>query len=187
MSKTPESDPRHGTEEEVRPHVFDGIEEYNKRLPNWWLLTFYGAIAFAIVYWFYYAHADLAPSDGVRVTAEIARIEAAKLSSNLVIDDEHLWQMSQSPAFIAGGKATFNSLCAACHLTSLRGKEESAAAIGPSLVDTEWVHGGQPTDIYRVIDAGVLEKGMPAWGPVLGTKKAAEVAAYVLSFHREGE
>ena len=35
-------------------HVYDDIEEADNNLPTWWLLTFYGAIAFGLVYWFYY-------------------------------------------------------------------------------------------------------------------------------------
>ena len=34
---------------------------------------------------------------------------------------------------------------------------------------------------------GVLAKGMPTWGPVLGAKKIGEVTAYILSKHKEGE
>ena len=181
----PTRPPRPEAEEEVRKHVFDGIQEYNKRLPNWWLLTFYGSIVFAFGYWFYYVHSNLPVSDGERVVAELARIDAQKMSSNIVVDDDHLWQMSGNPVLVAGGKDTFNSLCAACHLASLRGKSESAAAIGPNLIDDEWIHGSQPEQIYATIDAGVLAKGMPAWGPVLGTKKVAEVAAYVLSFRKD--
>jgi cytochrome c oxidase cbb3-type subunit 3 len=37
------------------------------------------------------------------------------------------------------------------------------------------------------VTSGVLVKGMPTWGPVLGPKRIAEVVAYVLSHHREGE
>jgi cytochrome c oxidase cbb3-type subunit III len=48
-------------------------------------------------------------------------------------------------------------------------------------VDGVWIQGGDPMAIYRVIDAGILDKGMPAWGPVLGSRKTAEVTAYVLS------
>ena len=39
----------------------------------------------------------------------------------------------------------------------------------------------------KLINEGVLAKGMPAWGPVLGAKKVTEVSAYILSFHQEGE
>lgn len=167
----------------VRKHVYDGIEEFNKRLPNWWLFTLYITIAFSIGYWFYYAQSGLPPSDGDAVEAEIARIQTAKLSTDLVIADPNLWDMSTNAAFVASGKETYDSLCAACHLPSLRGKAESPAAIGPDLTDDEWVHGANPVDLYKVVDEGVLAKGMPPWGPTLGTKKTAEVVAFILSHH----
>lgn len=170
-------------EDSVRAHVYDGIEEYNKRLPNWWLFTLYITIVFSIGYWFYYAQSGMVPSDGYLVEAEIARIDAAKMASNLVIEDDSLWQMSRNAVFTDGGKQTYASLCAACHLPSLRGKSENPAAIGPDLTDGEWIHGAQPVQIYRIVEGGVLEKGMPAWGPVLGANKTAEVVAYLLSHH----
>jgi cytochrome c oxidase cbb3-type subunit III len=168
-------------DENLRPHVYDGIQEYDNRLPNWWLYTLYGAIVFTIGYWFYYAHSDLAADDGARVVAEMARIDAAKLANQVDLNDETLWQMSRNSVFTNAGRESYLSLCAACHLPSLRGQAESPAAIGPSLVDGVWIHGGDPMAIYRVIDAGILDKGMPAWGPVLGSRKTAEVTAYVLS------
>lgn len=167
----------------VRKHVYDGIEEFNKRLPNWWLFTLYITIAFSIGYWFYYAQSGLPASDGDAVEAEIARIQTAKLTSDLVIEDPNLWEMSRNEAFIASGKQTFDSLCATCHFTSLKGKTESPAAIGPDLTDAEWVHGANPTDLYKVVDEGVLTAGMPPWGPTLGVKGTAEVVAYILSYH----
>jgi cytochrome c oxidase cbb3-type subunit 3 len=69
----------------------------------------------------------------------------------------------------------------------MRGKTESPAAIGPDLTDTTWVHGGKPTEVYDLIMKGVLTKGMPTWGPVLGAKKVGEVTAYIMSKHKEGE
>src|SRR5690606_13890261 len=107
------------------------IEEFNKRLPNWWLFTLYGAIAFTIGYWFYYAQSGIPLNDGEKIERELARIEAAKMASDLIIDDEHLWQMSRNAAFVDAGRETYNSLCVACHLASLKGKAESPAAIGP--------------------------------------------------------
>ncbi|GAB5558924.1 MAG: hypothetical protein SynsKO_05710 [Synoicihabitans sp.] len=166
-----------------RKHVYDGIEEFNKRLPNWWLFTLYITIAFSIGYWFYYAQTGIPMSDGDRVEAEIARIELAKLTTDIVIADDSLWAMSQNPDFINAGKATYDSLCVACHLPSLKGKTESPAAIGPDLTDSEWIHGDNPVAIYKTVDEGILAKGMPPWGPTLGTKKTAEVVAFVLSYH----
>ena len=93
--------------------------------------------------------------------------------------------MSQNPTFVESGKAIFTANCAACHLVSLRGKSENPAAIGPDLTDTTWIHGGRPLEVYNVITKGVLVKGMPTWGPVLGARKISEVAAYVLSKHQD--
>lgn len=171
----------------VRPHVFDGIAEYNRRLPNWWLLTFYGAIFFSIGYWFYYAQSGIPLSDAATVDLEIQRIEAAKMADAPQIDDPGLWKMSRNAVFVAAGRETFDSMCASCHLTSMRGQSESPVAVGPDLTDNIWIHGGTPTEVYHIVHEGVLEKGMPAWGPVLGPRKVAETAAYILSRHQEGE
>ena len=168
----------------IREHTYDGIQEFNKRLPNWWLFTLYIMIVFWVGYWFYYAQSGIPPSDGAKIDAEIARIKAEKLSSNLTIDDDSLWQMSQTDSFVSAGKATFDSLCVACHLPSLRGKGENPAAIGPDLTDNVWIHGGKPTDLFNTVTNGVATAGMPSWGPVLGTQKTAEVVAYVLSHHQ---
>jgi cytochrome c oxidase cbb3-type subunit III len=174
-------------EDPIRPHSYDGIQEYDKRLPNWWLYTLYITIVFWVGYWGYYQWLGVGTTGAQRVERQLAKIEADKLASNSKPDDATLWQMSRNVAFVDAGRATFNSNCVACHLASMRGKGESPAAIGPDLTDTKWVHGGKPTDIYSTITNGVLVKGMPTWGPVLGPKKITELVAYVLSKHLEGE
>lgn len=173
-------------EDPIRPHVFDGIAEYDKRLPNWWLHTLYLTIAFSIGYWGYYEWFRAGPTGEQAVVAAMAKIEAERLVAAKV-DDASLWKMSQNAAFVEAGRATYASNCAACHLASLRGKGESVAAIGPDLTDTAWLHGGKPTEIHDLITKGVLAKGMPTWGPVLGAKKITEVTAFILSKHKEGE
>ncbi|HEX7631994.1 MAG TPA: cytochrome c, partial [Lacunisphaera sp.] len=104
-----------------------------------------------------------------------------------VTNDALFWEMSRNPVFVEAGKQTFQANCVACHLASLRGKSENPTAIGPDLTDTAWIHGGTPKEIYATASKGVLAKGMPAWEPVLGQKKTAEVVAYLLSHHHQGE
>lgn len=172
----------------LRDHIYDGIQEYDQRLPNWWLYTLYGAIVFWVVYWFVYMIAGLMPTDGARVDAAMAKIAAVKMASSIdVTNDRLFWEMSRNPVFVAAGQQTFNSLCIPCHLPSMRGKSENPTAVGPDLTDQAWIHGGTPKEIYATVSKGVLAKGMPTWEPVLGQKKTAEVVAYVLSRHQPGE
>jgi len=167
--------------EPIRPHVFDGIQEYDKRLPNWWLMTLYGAIVFWAGYWAYYQRAHLGQTNVETVEQQLAVIEATRLANAPSLDDASLWKMSRNPIFIEAGRATYNTTCASCHTEKLTG------AIGPDLVDRLWIHGGKAMDLYATVDKGVLTKGMPAWGPVLGSKKVSETVAYILSHHQEGE
>jgi cytochrome c oxidase cbb3-type subunit III len=171
----------------IREHVYDGIQEYDQRLPNWWLYTLYGAIVFWILYWFISMSAGLVPEDGEQVDAAMARVAADKLASSIdVTDDARFWEMSRNPVFVEAGKQAYQANCVACHLASLRGKSENPAAIGPDLTDAGWLHGGTPKEVYATAARGILAKGMPAWEPVLGQKKTAEVVAYLLS-HRQPE
>jgi len=168
-------------EDPLRPHSYDGIREYDKRLPRWWLMTLYGAMVFSVVYWAYY-HAyefGMPPAQALeRAMAENAERMARESG---VIDDERLWKMSGDARVITAGKVTFDTTCAACH------KPDMTGLIGPNLVDHEWIHGGAPMDSVKIIQEGVLAKGMPAWGPLLGKQKIAEVTAYIFSHHKPGE
>jgi cytochrome c oxidase cbb3-type subunit 3 len=167
--------------EDLRPHTFDGIQEYDKRLPNWWLWTFYLAIIYAVGYWTLGHNMGLAPDPGSALKSQMfeARTEALKNSPQM--SDEKLWAMSQDAAIIGAGKQTFETTCAACHRPDLTGQ------IGPNLRDQQWVHGGTPLVVAKTITEGVLAKGMPAWAPILGSKKIGEVCAYIFSYHHEGE
>ena len=176
------------SEEKLRPHSYDGIQEFDKRLPNWWLLTLYGAIAFAVVYWFVVYESSVVLPDGERITREMNRIEAEKLGKLVaMLNDDNLWKMSQNPEFVAKGAATYKDTCASCHGAGLRGREEDSKLIGVNLTDQNWIHGGLPTQIFGTVKNGVSGPGMPAWGPVLGDSRIAQVVAYVLSHHKQGE
>jgi cytochrome c oxidase cbb3-type subunit III len=172
-------------EDPLRPHTYDGIQEYDKRLPNWWLFTLYGAMVFSFVYWLFYHLSGVGLNPKQALAQELAAVEAARLASSLgTLSDADLWAASRNPQFVEPGKTVFTANCVACHLSSLRGKDENPAAVGPSLVDNVWIHGNRPADLRTTVTAGVLAKGMPAWGPVLGDKKVVEAVAYVLSYHQ---
>ncbi len=84
-----------------------------------------------------------------------------------------------TPESVSAGEKVFAQNCAACHGANLQG------GIGPTFLDTEWLHGGQATDIIRTITQGVPAKGMIAWGPILSPEQINQVAAYVVSRHSE--
>lgn len=177
------------TEDPLRPHTYDGIREFDKRLPNWWLFTLYGAMVFWVGYWSYFEWWHEGRTGPQEVAAAMTVIEAERLASMSAtkLDDATLWQMSRNPVFVEAGRVTFNSICMTCHLTSLRGKSENPMAVGPDLTDQIWIHGGRPVEIMATVTNGVPAKGMPTWGPIFGQKKVTEVVAYVLSHHHEGE
>lgn len=164
----------------LKEHSYDGIQEYDQRLPRWWLITLYGAIAFSVVYWlvnqFYFA----SQSQTERIDKEMQDIQAIKLANSIdVTNDEMFWDMSQNSEFVSKGEKTFQATCTACHGTDLKG------GIGFNLVDDTWVHGAKPSDIYLTIENGVPEKGMQAWGEQLGQKRITELVAYILNKNDE--
>lgn len=163
----------------IRPHVYDGIQEFDNRLPNWWLWTFYAACIFSVLYWFSFYDAEVMPSDFERIDAQMAKIEEARLAAIGEVSNETLWQMAANPGFIEAGKLIFKDKCVACHGENLQG------GIGLNLVDAEWKWGNQPLSIFAIVKGGSPDKtaGMQAWIAELGPTKVSQVVAYVLSHH----
>lgn len=186
----PESDTNPPKETpDLRPHVYDGIQEYDQKLPNWWLFTFYGAIAIFVVYWLGYYQFPVIPTDEQYLKEAMAKIDTARLQELASINDDRLWEMSRDPKVVEAGKATFMSTCVACHGADLRGKKGNPLLPGLDLTDQEWKYGHNPTDVLKIVRKGSpdLTKGMPTWEPVLGVKRVVEVVAFVFSHHQKGE
>lgn len=159
-------------------HEYDGIQEFDQRLPNWWLITLYGAIVFAVGYWFFYFQSNVGESDVEKLDRQLAIIQEKNLEATLaMLDNDNLWEMSEDPAMVAAGRETYTAVCVACHGAELEG------GVGFNLADAEWVHPQDAVGVYKVIEEGVAGSGMAAWGGVLGPKRVAEVTAYVLSYH----
>lgn len=183
--------PSPNNEPQLRDHIYDGIQEYDQKLPNWWLFTLYIAIAWFVVHWLCYYQLGLGSSDTVVIDKAMAEMQTARDKQMESISDEQLWALSRDPAAVEAGKATFMTpgMCVTCHGPDLTGMLSGAKLPGLPLSDQEWKHGGKPTEIFKIVRKGSpdITKGMAAWELVLGMKRVSEVVAFVLSHHKEGE
>ncbi len=182
----------------LRAHVYDGIQEFDQKLPNWWLFTLWTACIFFLFYWMAYYQFGFAKSDEQRLDPVIAELREKRTAQVLAMldDPNKLWEMSRDPAFVSEGEQIYNNACVVCHGPNLGGTTEAAQYIGRSLVDSEWTYGGESTEIYQMIyngtpnPADAMKTGamiMPPQGTLLGAEKTAKVTAFVLSKHSRPE
>src|SRR5262245_9898648 len=168
----------------LREHAFDGIQEFDNRLPNWWLWSLYATCLFSVGYWIAYHTLGVAALPGEAYVAEqreaAARIEA-RLAANPVTE-ELLLKLASEPAVVEKGAAIFKnpSQCAQCHGPDGNGIVGGANGNGPNLTDDFWLHGGAPMEIYRTVRDGWPDKGMQAWKD-RGEQFVQRVVAFVLS------
>jgi cytochrome c oxidase cbb3-type subunit 3 len=183
--------PSPNNEPVLRDHVYDGIQEYDQKLPNWWLFTLYIAIAYFVIHWLCYYQLGLGSSDTLVMDKVMAEMQQARDKQMESITDEQLWALSRNPAAVEAGKAIFMTQgnCVTCHGPDLSATLAGAKLFGLPLNDQEWKHGGKPTEIFKIVRKGSpdVSKGMAAWELVLGMKRVSEVVAFVLSHHKEGE
>ncbi|MBS2018881.1 MAG: c-type cytochrome [Deltaproteobacteria bacterium] len=159
-------------------HEVDGIQEYDNKLPNWWLYTLYGTVAFAVVYWFHYHVAGYGALPTAELQAEndkAAAIAAERIKKEGVLTPEALTALSHDKGTLEQGKQVFAQTCAQCH------RGDGGGMVGPNLTDEFWLHGAAPDKILETISKGVPDKGMPAWGPQLGADRTRAVTAFVIS------
>jgi len=90
--------------------------------------------------------------------------------------DQQLWDMSKNPKTVKEGAELFQLACASCHVP----EPQNPALI---LKDNVWYHGGKPTEIFHSVYTGNTEKGMVAYGMMLGIPKTSQLVAYILSMH----
>jgi cytochrome c oxidase cbb3-type subunit 3 len=157
----------------LRAHEFDGVREFDNRLPNWWLWSFYLACLFSVGYWFHYHVLGTGPLPAAEYQSELEAAAEKALAAE--VTDESLEKLAQEPAAVAAGKQIWLVHCFACH------KEDGGGSIGPNMTDKFWIHGGSPTAIHATIVNGVVEKGMLAWKNIIGPTACRQVAAYVLT------
>jgi cytochrome c oxidase cbb3-type subunit 3 len=176
----------------LREHEFDGIQEYDQKLPNWWLFTFYIAIVFFVLGWVaYYQLPLMMMNDHEQLTAKldvIAKKKEVELERILsTLNDESLMEMSKDSTHTAAGKAIFDMKCSPCHGVDLSAKLNGMVLPGVPLNDKEWKYGGKPLEIMKTVTNGSpdITKGMIAWKDQLGPSEIAQVIAYILSKQAE--
>jgi cytochrome c oxidase cbb3-type subunit 3 len=137
---------------DTRAHTFDGIQEFDSRLPNWWLWSFYIACVFSVFYWVFFHTIGIGdlPSEAYLHEQQLAATRMEERLASNPVSDEVLLKMASEPAFVAEGKKMFEDMtkCALCH------KADGSGLIGPNLTDDMWIYGGKPMDIYTSILRG---------------------------------
>jgi len=186
---------------ETTGHEWDGIKEYNKPLPRWWLWTFYATIVWAVLYTIAYpawpgireaTPGLLGFSTRAQVAEDIASFEAANAGINERLASVELTEIAQDPdlnqfAQNAGG-AVFRTWCAQCH-----GSGAAGAKGYPNLLDDDWLWGGDIEAIHATIAHGIRNEDdpdarwsqMPAFGEILAEEELAQVVNYVMSLSEE--
>ncbi|SPF79937.1 cytochrome-c oxidase, cbb3-type subunit III [Pseudoprimorskyibacter insulae] len=184
---------------ETTGHEWDGIKEYNKPLPKWWLWTFYICIVWGIGYSIAYpawpgltgaTPGVLGFSTRGQVAEDIAKFEEANSAINEKLAAAELTEIAGDPelngyALNAGG-AVFRTWCAQCHGSG------AAGAVGyPNLLDDDWLWGGTIEDIHTTISHGIRNETdadaryseMPAFGrdELLEEGDVDAVVNYVMS------
>ena len=181
-----------GETNETTGHVYDGIEEYDNPLPQWWVMMFWATIVFAVGYIAAYGLGNMngfltVEVDGKQVpwsaTAQWQNevqqfdIKVAPLFAEYAATP--IVELVNNEAALQTGQRLFKSNCSVCHGSSAKGSQGF-----PNLTDNDWLHGGTPEDIVKTITDGRIGM-MPAKGlmPAMTDEQVVATAQYVRSLN----
>lgn len=159
----------------LRPKMSDGIEEFDKPLPLWWVWLFNLAIVYAFVNMIWYHVLDKPGLDEELAQDQKELAQKVAMQQPIATSADELSKLVHDPKRVEEGQGVYASNCASCH------GQLGEGTVGPNLTDKFWVHGGTADQVLSTIAEGVPAKGMLAWGPILGQQKMESVLAYVLS------
>ncbi|MCL3882044.1 cytochrome-c oxidase, cbb3-type subunit III [Marivita sp. GX14005] len=186
---------------ETTGHEWDGIKEYNKPLPRWWLWTFYATIVWGVLYTIAYpawpgireaTPGLLGYSTRAEVAKDIDAFAAANAGINETLASVELTEIQNDPELQQyaqnAGAAVFRTWCAQCH-----GSGAAGAKGYPNLLDDDWLWGGDIEAIHETIAHGIRNEDdpdaryseMPAFGDLLEGEEIVQVVNYVMSLSGE--
>jgi len=195
-----------GVEEgESMGHSFDGIEELNNPLPQWWSTFFLVTIVWGFGYLLMYPGLgnfkglfDWSSSNQGILNIEESKAKALNAKENNLIvqydmevkaaDAKYgpifnafaarsIEDLASDEAALKVGQRLFIQNCSQCHGSDARGTTGF-----PNLADKDWLYGGSAEEIKQSIMHGRKAQGMMAWESALGGDQGVkDMAAYVLS------
>lgn len=158
-------------------HAYDGIQELNHPLPNWWNTIFFISCVFGVGYWAYYSFLG-GPSlkdEFHRDHAHIVALQEEFKKQNSAFNQEYYDKMVADGG-LQKGQEVFELNCLPCHAEKGRGD------IGPNLTDKHWlIAKGTPETLYQVVFNGSEENGMPAWSELISQDEIYQAVIYVNS------
>ncbi len=146
------------------------MKETDKGIPNWLVFIFFGAIVFGVVYGSY-VHGFASDSTGALVVEGGTGYVVAAPA-----------KIPRSAEAVTAGEKLASSQCASCHGPDLKG------ALGPNLLDGEWLHGSDSeTKLFQIIVSGIttgMKFGsktttMPARGGLQSDREVWQVVYYL--------
>jgi cytochrome c oxidase cbb3-type subunit III len=163
-------------------HVYDGIEEYDKPMPAWWIQCFVGTIIYGVGYLIAYPGMGNWPGvlgwtstnqweKEIDEAAERYNDVFAAYSATPIVElakDDKAMRMAQR---------MFVNNCAQCH-----GADAGGVYGFPNLTDNDWLYGGSPEQIKASITDG-RTAAMPQWANVVGDQGVREISSYVFSLN----
>lgn len=157
-------------------HEYDGIKELDNPMPPWLKYIFYVTIIISIVY---LTRLVVFKDANIMQKKEYSKEMAAARAKSEKAEKEEASQAAMQPMsqeqILAAGKVTYDKICTVCH-----GKF-GEGLVGPNFTDEYWIHGNKPDDLKKVINEGVIDKGMLSYKSQLSKKQIDQVIAYILS------
>ncbi len=155
-------------------HTYDGIMEYDNPMPGWWVWMFIGSIVFSFLYVLFF-HVGIGPTIWEQLEAEKAAYGQKLIAQfgNLEADEQTIASLSRNEDVMKSMGSLFKGKCAQCHAA------DGSGGVGPNLTDDAYLNIKTLPDIARILNKGVVEKGMPAWEEQFSDTQIVLMAAYV--------
>ncbi len=164
--------------EETTGHNYDGIEELDNPLPQWWLYLFvltlvFGAAYLAIYPGIWKGVADWSATG--QLEQETQQHQARYAENFARYAEMPIPEVIQHEQALRMGQRIFSNNCALCH-----GSDGGGAFGFPNLRDGDWLYGGAPETIKTTIMDG-RQGQMPSWVSIIGEQGVKQVSSYVRS------